>query len=97
VQIRRSCDRHPGRKAKVRRRRRSPIFALWLAIQRRGPVCARWRSFGTFYRDVSPKPSWRHLLIRTDPTAEFSPDNARWQVARWYQRRRLTHVDAAIR
>ena len=39
-------------RAKVRRRRRSPMFALWLALQRHGPMCARWQSFGTFYRDV---------------------------------------------
>jgi hypothetical protein len=33
-----------------------------------------------------PRPSWRHLLIRTDPTGEFAPSNARWQVANWYRR-----------
>ena len=71
-------------------RRRSPIFGLWLAIQARGPVCERWRSFGAFYADVSPKPSWRHLLARDDPTGEFSPENCRWQVGRRYRSRRPT-------
>jgi hypothetical protein len=68
----------------VRRRRRSPIFGLWLAIQARGPVCERWRSFGNFYRDVGKRPSWRHLLIRDDTSGEFSPTNSHWQPARWY-------------
>jgi hypothetical protein len=74
----------------IRRRRRSPVFALWLAIQKRGPVCERWRSFSNFYFDVGKPPSWRHLLIRDDPAGAFSPGNARWQVARWYRRRRPT-------
>ena len=56
------------------------MFALWLALQSHGPMCARWQSFGTFYRDVHPKPSWRHLLIRDDTSREFSPDNCRWRV-----------------
>jgi hypothetical protein len=72
----------------IRRGRRSPEFGTWLAIQSRGRVCERWRSFGTFYRDVGKRPTWRHLLIRTDSSAEFSQDNCRWQVARWYRRRR---------
>jgi hypothetical protein len=74
----------------IRRRRGSPIFSAWLAIQSRGRVCQRWKSFAAFYRDVSPPPSWRHLLIRTDPAGDFSPDNCRWQVAKWYRRRRPT-------
>ena len=75
------------KRAKVRRRR-SLMFAMWLAISGRGPVCHRWRSFGVFYRDVSPKPSWRHLLIRVDPTGAFSPKNCRWEVGRRYRSQR---------
>jgi hypothetical protein len=66
------------------------MFAMWLAIQRRGPVCERWRSFGNFYRDVHPKPTWRHLLVRDDTRRPFSPNNARWQVGRRYRSRRST-------
>jgi hypothetical protein len=76
------------RRTSARRKHRSFEFSTWLAIQSRGPVCERWRSFGTFYRDVHPRPSWRHLLIRTDSSGEFSPDNCRWQIAKWYRRRR---------
>jgi hypothetical protein len=72
----------------VRRRRRSPAFSAWLAIQSRGRVCERWRSFAAFYRDVGARPSWRHLLIRDDPSGAFGPGNARWRVARWYVRRK---------
>jgi hypothetical protein len=68
----------------------TPVFAAWLAIQRRGPVCRRWRCYANFYRDVGPKPSWRHLLIRDDTSGVFGPGNARWRPARWFQRRRAT-------
>jgi hypothetical protein len=66
------------------------VFAAWLAIRSRGPVFERWRSFVQFYRDVGPRPSWRRLVIRTDPTGEFEPGNAGWRVAKWYRRRRPT-------
>lgn len=66
-------------------------YCAWLAIQRRGPVCERWRSFPLFRFDVGERPSWRHLFVRDDPSGEFSPTNARWQIARpRYQRRRPT-------
>ena len=68
----------------IRRGRRSPLFHTWLALAKRGPVSARWKSFSVFYSDVHPKPSWRHLLVRDDPTGEFSPGNAHWRLARWY-------------
>jgi hypothetical protein len=32
------------------------------------------------------------LVIRDDPTGEFGPGNARWQVAKWYRRRLLAAV-----
>jgi hypothetical protein len=72
----------------TRRGHRSPVFAAWLAIRSRGKVCERWRSFSNFYFDVGKRPSWRHLQIRDDSSGGFSPGNARWQVARWYRRRR---------
>jgi hypothetical protein len=53
-----------------------------MAALARGRVCERWRSFGTFYRDVGKRPSWRHLLFRIDQSGEFSPSNARWQIAK---------------
>jgi hypothetical protein len=74
----------------IRRKRRSPVFAAWLAALARGPVCERWRSFSNFYFDVGKRPTWRHLLIRDDTSGEFSPANARWQVARRYRSPRST-------
>jgi hypothetical protein len=62
----------------------TPEFQTWRVLMARGPICRRWRAYPNFRRDTGPKPSWRHLLIRADPTAEFSPGNCRWQVARWY-------------
>jgi hypothetical protein len=71
-----------------RHRQHSPVFNAWVAIQQRGPLCKRWQSFPNFFRDVGNQPSWRHLFIRDDPRGEFSPDNARWRIARWYLRPR---------
>ena len=62
--------------------------AAWLAIRSRGPVCERWRSFPSFYLDVGPRPSWRHLLIRNDMAGDFEPGNARWRIAPGYRRSR---------
>jgi hypothetical protein len=49
-----------------------------------------WRSFSNFYRDNGKQPTWRHLLIRTDPTGEFSPSNAGWRIAARYRWARPT-------
>jgi hypothetical protein len=72
-------------------RRRWTIAGGWgnrRAVQpRQRPASRRWRAYPNFYFDVGRRPSWRHLLIRDDPTGEFEPGNARWRVARWYRRR----------
>jgi hypothetical protein len=73
----------------TRRQTLQPEFSAWIAIRSRDQACERWCSFSNFYFDVGKRPSWRHLLIRDDPTGEFGPGNARWQMAKWY-RRRLT-------
>jgi hypothetical protein len=65
-----------------------PVFAAWLAIKSRGPICDRWRSFPSFYLDVGPRPSWQHLLIRDDTAGDFEPGNARWRIAARYRRAR---------
>jgi len=69
----------------------SPVTHAWLTLQSRNQLCQRWRSLPLFRSDVGERPSWRHLLIRDDVSREFSPDNARWQVAKWYRRRRQTN------
>ena len=71
----------------IRRGRRSPVFAAWLAISR-GPVCERWRSFSNFYADVGKRPTWRHLVMREDTSRPFEPGNAQWRVGPTYRRRR---------
>ena len=67
-----------------------PEFAAWIAIRSRDSANEVWCSFVDFYLDVGPRPSWRHLLIRDNPTGEFGPSNARWQVGRSYRWRRPT-------
>ena len=74
----------------MRRRRRSPVFSAWLAIGSRGPVCERWRSFPNFYSDVGKRPTWQHLLIRTDSSGAFEPSNAGWRNAARYRWARPT-------
>jgi hypothetical protein len=77
----------------VRTIQRKPFkaeYTTWLAIQKRGPICRRWRCYANFIRDVGPKPSWRHLLIRADTSREFGVENVRWQMARPYRSLRST-------
>jgi hypothetical protein len=66
------------------------VFVAWLAIQSRAEVCERWLSFSNFYFDVGKRPSWRHLLIRDDPTGAFEPGNACWRIAARYRWARPT-------
>jgi hypothetical protein len=72
----------------MRARRTTPEFGAWRAILKRGPLCRRWRCYVNFWRDLGPRPTWMHLVIRDDPTGEFSPTNCRWRAGRWYQRPR---------
>jgi hypothetical protein len=76
--------------APFRRGRRSPALSAWIAIRLRDPACERWCSFAQFFADVGERPSWRHLMIRDDPTGVFEPSNARWRVAARYRWRRPT-------
>jgi hypothetical protein len=68
-----------GNRTHDRRVQRPPVFAAWLAIRHRGPVCQRWRTFPAFYAEVGQRPSWRHLLMRADISRPFEPDNAAWR------------------
>ena len=40
-------------------------------MKKRGPLCTRWRCYVNFRKDIGPKPSWRHLVIRSDFLANF--------------------------
>jgi hypothetical protein len=83
-----NLDADAALQSQVQAEQRSPVVAAWLAIRSRGPVCERWRSFASFYADVGKRPTWRHLLIRDDPT--FAPGNAGWRIAARYRWRRPT-------
>jgi hypothetical protein len=72
-----------GNRTHDRRGQYPPVFTAWLAIRYLGPVCERWRSFPSFYLDVGPRPSRRHLLIRNDTAGDFEPGNVRWRIAAW--------------
>jgi hypothetical protein len=64
----------------IRRKLPSPEFVAWKAIMERG-CCIRWRCYLNFRCDVGKKPSLAHLVVRDDPSREFSPSNARWRIA----------------
>lgn len=77
--------RHGGRANQLRR----PEYDIWLAVIRTRPrslVQPAWRvadgqGFLSFLRDVGPRPSPRHRLVRQDPKAGFRPGNCRWEEA----------------
>ena len=69
----------------IRREPPTPEYVTWVAIQKRGPICRRWKCYANFLRDVGRQPSWMHLMIRRNVNGEFSPTNCRWRPARWYR------------
>jgi hypothetical protein len=64
-------------------------IALFARLHRDALIAALDREIATEADDDAAL-SHRHLLIGTDTGGEFSPDNCRWQVGRWYRRRRST-------
>jgi excisionase family DNA binding protein len=66
-------------------------------------VCAAWDDFATFLRDMGPRPSPRHRLIRLDEIRDFAPENCIWvthtehrRLRRKPQERGGATVEAAI-
>jgi hypothetical protein len=42
-------------------------------------VCQRWlASVADFARDMGPRPSRTHIVVRRDPTGDFTPENCSW-------------------
>lgn len=45
-------------------------------------VCARWKSFSSFFDDMGCKPSPQHSLDRINTNKGYSPANCRWATRR---------------
>jgi hypothetical protein len=41
-------------------------------------VCDEWHDFATFYRDMGPRPTPKHMLERTDNDRGYELANCRW-------------------
>ena len=51
-------------------------------------VCAEWRSFSQFLKDMGPRPSSQHSLDRIDVNRNYAPDNCKWATKSEQQRNR---------
>jgi hypothetical protein len=68
----------------------TPEYRAWCAVVSSGKACRRWRSYPHFRRDVGPRPSWAHLLMRDDAARELGPTTAGWRIGPAYRARRRT-------
>lgn len=64
-------------------RQKHPLFKYWVSLFRRRAtiqVCAGWKDFWTFVKDVGECPNRRHRLERIDASKPHGPDNCYWQL-----------------
>lgn len=75
---------------------RHPLYSDWLKIRRwcfnhsdsKFPLIGalgiqldqRWWDFRNFARDMSPRPSKNHSIVRIDPHGNFDPFNCTWAI-----------------
>lgn len=55
-------------------------------------ICSRWMDFGSFYRDMGPRPSRLHSIDRIDTNKDYEPSNCRWSTSIEQGRNRRDNV-----
>jgi hypothetical protein len=75
--------RYAARHGQARRSGKSPLYELWRDLRRRYPneVCERWQEFRNFQRDLGPRPSPAHRLVRAREDRPWGPRNCGWASA----------------
>lgn len=74
-------DRSPTYRAweSMLQRCTNPNHQRWNDYGKKGiTVCAAWRSFNNFLKDMGPKPDRAHQLGRINPEGNYTPTNCRW-------------------
>jgi hypothetical protein len=56
-------------------------------------ICKRWlESVETFYADMGPRPSPKHLVARRNPSGDYTPNNCYWGTRKDIQQSRTVHI-----
>ena len=56
-------------------------------------ICARWKSFENFFKDMGKRPTPKHTLGRIDNNLGYSPGNCEWQT----QKQQMANYCKSIR
>jgi len=84
-------------------KRNHPLYIIWWQRKQDGYLCEAWLDFKIFVKDVEPRPSENHFLVRLR-NAPFGPDNFKWQEhlkrkegesnRDWWARKRAARISA---
>jgi hypothetical protein len=73
----------------IRQRCTNPRNSVYVYYGARGVrVSPAWEDFQVFLRDMGPRPSSRHRLVRLDHARGYEPGNCRWGIPADHRRSR---------